>query len=76
MARTLFIISRRHTELYDYLRERFAGDDQVEVILDRRGAPDGDPVPWRGTEHRDERRSRPEVDTELESRSHAVITVG
>ena len=77
MARTLFIVSRRHTELYDYLRERFAGDEQVEIILDRRGAREGDPVRWPDTEQRGhERRSRPEVDTELESRSHAVITVG
>lgn len=76
MARTLFIVSRRHADLYAYLKERFAGDDQVEVILDRRGAggatsprqPDTEP-------RRPERRSRPEVDTELATRSHAVITL-
>ena len=32
----LFIISRQHNDLYDYLRERLAGDGDVRVIKDRR----------------------------------------
>ena len=73
MARTLFIVSRRHPDLYEYLKERFANDDQVQVILDRRAGPPGRRADAeRGAE---ERRTRPEVDTELESRSHAVVTV-
>lgn len=76
VARTLFIVSRRHTELYDYLKERFAGDDQVEVILDRRSSGQGHRVASPEAPPRSpERRARPEVDTELETRSHAVITV-
>jgi hypothetical protein len=74
VTRTLFIVSRRHPDLYEYLKERFANDDQVEVILDRRaGAAARQPGAERGAE---ERRCHPEVDTELESRSHAVVTVG
>lgn len=76
MARTLFIISRRHPDLYEYLKERFAGDDQVEVILDRRGTEGGDPGWSNAGLSTQERRSRPEVDTELASRSHAIVTVG
>ena len=76
MARTLFVVSRRHVELYEYLKERFAGDEQVEVILDRRGTREGNRVQWPDAEPRTpERRSRPEIDAELSSRSHAVITV-
>ena len=36
MARNVFVVSRRHPDLYEYLRERFATDQAVEVILDRR----------------------------------------
>jgi hypothetical protein len=35
-ARRLFVVARDHRSLYDYLRERFAGDEGVDVILDRR----------------------------------------
>jgi hypothetical protein len=78
VIRTLFIVSRRHTDLYDYLKDRFAGDDQVEVILDRRGASEGQAArPTAGAATRSaERRCRPEVDAELRSRSHAVVTLG
>ena len=73
MARTIFIVSRRHPDLYEYLKERFASDDQVEVILDRRAGAARQAGAEGGAE---ERRCHPEVDTELESRSHAVVTVG
>jgi hypothetical protein len=36
MTRTAFIVSRQHPELYVYLRERFTGEENIEVILDRR----------------------------------------
>jgi hypothetical protein len=76
MGRTLFIVSRQHPDLYAYLRERFATDTAVEVILDRR-------VRQRRQQHarpdlerrRTERRVRPEVEIELTTRSHAIITI-
>jgi hypothetical protein len=36
MARYLFVVSRQHRALYDYLLERFSGDPNAQVILDRR----------------------------------------
>lgn len=76
MGRTLFVVSRHHPDLFAYLRERFATDTNVEVILDRRMAqrrqrevrPDSD-------RRRADRRSRPEVEMELKTRSHAIITI-
>ena len=38
--RHLLIISRYHPGLYDYVRARFADEDNVEVILDRRRGRD------------------------------------
>jgi hypothetical protein len=76
MGRTLFVVSRHHPDLFAYLRERFATDSNVEVILDRRMAqrrqrevtPDAE-------RRRADRRSRPEVEMELKTRSHAIITI-
>jgi hypothetical protein len=67
-VRTMFIVSRQHFELYSYLRERFAGDSSVDVILDRRRA---------ASDQRQltERRQRPEVEIELTTRSHAILTL-
>ena len=77
MAQYLFIVSGRHPDLYEYLHERFSGDPQARVILDRRlGDRRGrsDPVE---REHRvADRRAHPDIDTDLQSRSHAIVTLG
>jgi hypothetical protein len=69
--RTLYIVPRQHHELYLYLRERFANDSAVEVILDRRVAKRSsvldDSLP--------NRRHHPEVEAELQTRSHAILTL-
>ncbi|HEY7519173.1 MAG TPA: hypothetical protein VIE36_12845 [Methylomirabilota bacterium] len=67
--RTLFIVSRQHRDLYGYLKERFAGDEAVEVILDRRTAKAAVIAVSAN------RRARPEVEAELETRSHAILTL-
>ena len=76
MGRTVYIVARDHPELYAYLRDRFTCDGAVEVILDRRVAQrrrnDASYDPDR---RRADRRSRPEVEVELEKRSHAIITI-
>ena len=76
MTRHVFILSRRVPELYSYLKERFAGDAAVEVILDRRHAQAA-PVerPFAIGRGGRDRRQRPEADAELLTRSHTIVTI-
>ena len=76
MGRTVYIVARDHPELYAYLRERFTCDGEVDVILDRRVVQRRRVSMPHGPERRrSERRARPEADTELQIRSHAIITL-
>lgn len=76
MGRNLFVVSRHHPDLYAYLRERFASDPAVEVILDRRLTMRRQrAVPPDTERRRADRRSRPEVEVELRTHSHAIITI-
>ena len=76
MGRTVFVVARQHGDLYNYLRERFATDPAVEVILDRRVIDRRRQAPRPITERRRaERRQRPEVEAELQTRSHAILTL-
>jgi hypothetical protein len=77
VARHLFIVSRYHRRLYDYLTERFHDDANVAVILDRRRgdrrAGSGEPV---AEERRaGERRRRLPPDDDLNIRSHIIVTL-
>ena len=76
MARYLFVVSRRDSALFTYLKERFADDTNVTIVLDRRQGerrrwPEVVPMERR----RRDRRARPEVDAELQSSSYTVITL-
>jgi hypothetical protein len=76
MGRTVYIVARDHPELYAYLRERFTCDGEVDVILDRRIVQRRRVnMPRSPERRRTERRARPEADTELQIRSHAIITL-
>jgi len=76
MARQLVIVARGHPDLYSYLRERFAGRAQAEVLLDRRvGQRRGEHVPVPSDRRQQDRRARPGVDTMLRSRSHVIVTL-
>jgi hypothetical protein len=76
MGRTLFIVSRHHPDLYAYLRERFGSDQGVEVVLDRRTAQRRrSEQPAEVDRRQADRRRRPEVELELKTRSHAIITI-
>jgi hypothetical protein len=77
LPRHLLIISRYHPGLYDYVRARFAHEDNVEVVLDRRGGRDRR-IAGRtsGVERRSaERRLRPHVDVALRMESMQFVTV-
>lgn len=77
MARHLFIVSRHHASLHDNLQERFRGDTKAEVILDRRMA-ERRSAAARGLDsdlRRSDRRTRAEIDLELRTRSHVIVTL-
>jgi hypothetical protein len=71
----MFIVARRHPELYDYLSTRFADDPNVTVVLDRRLTPRRRrALPAAAERRRVDRRARPEVDEQLRATSLAVVT--
>lgn len=75
MARQLVIVSRQHVDLFVYLRDRFAGEAEVEVILDRRvGERRREELPVERERRRTDRRSRPDIDAQLRSRSHVIVS--
>ena len=80
MPRHIFVVSRHHPELYEYLSDRFQQDTNVRVILDRRRgerrrSPGIGPPPQGERRWRLERRVRRSVDEELRTRSHSIITL-
>jgi hypothetical protein len=76
MARHLFLVSRHEGRLYEYLLERFRDDGNVEVILDRRrGERRRRPHGQHPDRRRSDRRTRREVDLELQIRSHVILTL-
>src|SRR5262244_3592232 len=76
MARHLFLVSRHEERLYEYLLERFRDDSNVEVILDRRRGERRRRAEAQEPERRrSDRRTRREVDLELQVRSHVILTL-
>ena len=76
--RHLLIISRYHPGLYDYVRARFAGEDNVEVILDRRRGPDrrsAAAAEIHAERRSSDRRVRPHVDDALRMESMQFVTI-
>jgi len=75
MARHVFVVSRHHARLYDYLIERFQDDKKVEVVLDRRVAERRNGGLPTSPERRagDRREKRPGDDLVL--RSHVIISL-
>lgn len=71
----MFIVARRHPELYDYLSAQFAGDPSVTVVLDRRLASRRRRALAAAAERRrTDRRWRPEVDEQLRATPLAIVT--
>src|SRR5438094_1210232 len=72
----LFIVSRQHHDLYEYLCERLSGNACVSVTVDRRsGERRHRATPAAAERRRMERRIRPEIDEQLRIHSHAIVTV-
>jgi len=72
----LFIVSRQHHDLYEYLCERLSGNACVRVTVDRRsGERRHRATPAAAERRRMERRMRPEIDEQLRIHSHAIVTL-
>lgn len=77
MARHLFLVAHHEAGLYEYLLERFQGDSNVEVILDRRREQRRRKSGHKGPDRRRvDRRTHRDVDLELLVRSHVILTLG
>lgn len=74
MARLVFIVSRHRPELFNYLRREFAGNDDVDVIVDRRiGERRLREAPGNPGERRRGDRRQDHVDDRLQSMGWAII---
>jgi hypothetical protein len=73
----LVIVARDNVELYDYLAEKFSGDPNVRVILDRRQAErrrdDAGDDAGTDAERRQTDRRRQAIDGKVRSRGLAVV---
>ena len=77
MGQLLFVVSRDAVKRYQDLKRAFSDQESVEVILDRRVSERREP----GTQatapgnnrRRSDRRSRPEVDSDLGSLGYSVV---
>ena len=79
-ARHIFVVSRDHSDLYEYLLKQFDDDLNVRVILDRRRGDrrrEAAARPHSASERRWrlDRRTRASADEELKFRSHAIISL-
>ena len=71
--RCLFIVARDQSHLWDQLRRDFAGDEEVQVILDRRRRERRQSVGAHDPERRQAGRRRSSVDTDLRYRSFVIL---
>ena len=72
----LFIVSRQHHDLYDYLCSRLSGNGDIRIIVDRRlGERRRRAAPTAAQRRRAERRARPEITEQLRIHSHAIVTL-
>jgi len=71
----MFIVARRHAALYEYLSAQLADDATARIVLDRRlAARRQRALPAAAERRRMDRRSRPEVDEQLQATSLAIVT--
>ena len=74
MVRYLLIVARNQPDLWRYLKDNFARDEKVEVILDRRRGERRQRIQPHEPERRGaDRRCRPGADNELSYRSVVII---
>jgi hypothetical protein len=78
--RHLIVVAREEPTLYSYLVERFHGDTNVLVVLDRRSGKDRRIMPVedesKNRRGSSDRRGHPFLQDELRDRRHVVVSVG
>jgi hypothetical protein len=75
-GRFVFVISRREPQIYEYVREAFALEGDVAVVVDRRVGERRHHAAPRGAERRrQDRRIRGDVADDLKSRGCAFVTL-
>jgi len=76
LGQLLFVVSRDALKRYEDLKRAFSDQEAVHVVLDRRRGerrrPSGSQTPER---RQGERRSRPEIDSELKSIGYSVVRI-
>jgi class 3 adenylate cyclase/tetratricopeptide (TPR) repeat protein len=72
----LVIVARPNLNLYEYLRQKFADDPNVQVVLDRRHGEERRPDGGASVERRAADRRRLAIDQALHSRGLAVVIGG
>lgn len=74
MVRYLLLVARNQPDLWRYLKNNFAGDQKVEVILDRRRGERRQRIePHEPERRRAERRRQPGLDNDLSYRSFVIV---
>ena len=69
----LFIVAHDNLTLYEFLKRKFAGDDQVRVVLDRRRGERRQGGQRPRTEKRQADRRQQRIDRALRARGFAII---
>jgi class 3 adenylate cyclase/tetratricopeptide (TPR) repeat protein len=69
----LVIVARPNVNLYEYLRQKFADDPDVQVVLDRRHGGERKPDGGASVQERANERRRLAIDQALRSRGLAVV---
>lgn len=73
-VRCVFIVARDQSDLWHYLRQHFAREEEVQVILDRRRGERRQRNRVTETERRQaDRRRQPSVDNDLRYRSFVIL---
>jgi hypothetical protein len=77
VKRLLFIVGESRRDFYDSLKRTFAGDDTVQVMLERRVSERRGARDRAGTSERrqSERRARREIERQIRARGYAVVGV-
>jgi hypothetical protein len=75
VARYLFIVARDEPDLWAHLAREFAGEGEVEVLLDRRRRERRRvALPTGIDRRRGDRRRRPALSREIENLNFALVT--